>query len=132
VFVEPKVTACGHTFCRFCIGEWTANDQQRNCPICRNQFSNFGPPQRHFQMENFVEKMYAFLSGPAASDRAALIADRTQLAAAAPSATADADTGEPGSLPATNNFSDSDGDSDRSGDSFIPDYNHVHEMDANN
>jgi hypothetical protein len=76
--------------------------------------------------------MYAFLSGPAASDRAALIADRTQLAAAAPSATADADTGEPGSLPATNYFSDSDGDSDRSGDSFIPDYNHVHEMDANN
>jgi hypothetical protein len=73
------VTACGHTFC---IGEWTADDQQRNCPICRNRISFFGPPRRHFQMDNFVEKMYAFPSGLAASNRAALIADRAQLAAA--------------------------------------------------
>jgi hypothetical protein len=52
--------------------------------------SCFGAPQRHFQMERFLEKMYAFLSGPTLSARAALIADRAQQQQQARSASANA------------------------------------------
>jgi hypothetical protein len=82
VFVEPTVTPCGHTFCAFCIGEWTANERRQNCPMCRKGIDPLVHPQRHVQMENFVGKMYAFLSGHALSVRATLIADRTKAAAA--------------------------------------------------
>jgi hypothetical protein len=101
VFVEPTVTHCGHTFCAFCIGQWTAD--KRNCPICRKMISCFGAPQRHFQMERFLEKMYAFLSGHTVFARAALIADRAQQQQAR-SASATATANVPGSAPTSFSF----------------------------
>jgi hypothetical protein len=79
--VGPTVTPCGHTFCHFCILEWTAD--KRNCPICRKSIADAGGLQKHVQMDNFVGKMYAFLSGPALSARDALIRDRAQEARSA-------------------------------------------------
>jgi hypothetical protein len=79
--VGPTVTPCGHTFCHFCILEWTAD--KRNCPICRKWIADAGGLQKHVQMDNFVGKMYAFLSGPALSARDALIRDRAQQARSA-------------------------------------------------
>jgi hypothetical protein len=117
--VEPMVTVCGHTFCHFCIGEWAADEERRNCPICRKRINPFGPPQHHIQMEHFVENIYAFLSGPAASNRSALIADRAQLAAARPhsffaeiaaeNGPPPSGPGESGSSPATNNDGNASG-----------------------
>jgi hypothetical protein len=79
--VGPTVTPCGHTFCHFCILEWTAD--KRNCPICRKWIADAGGLQKHVEMDNFVGKMYAFLSGPALSARADLIRDRAQQARSA-------------------------------------------------
>jgi hypothetical protein len=92
VFVEPTVTSCGHTFCAFCIGEWTAAEGRQNCPICRKGIDPLVHPQRHFQMKSFLGSMYTFLSEPALSVRAALIADRAQLAAARPATDNDSDS----------------------------------------
>jgi hypothetical protein len=79
--VGPTVTPCGHTFCHFCILEWTA--EKRNCPICRKWIADACGLEKHVQMDNFVEKMYAFLSGPELSARADLIRDRAQEARSA-------------------------------------------------
>jgi hypothetical protein len=81
VFLGPTVTPCGHTFCHFCILEWTAD--KRNCPICRKWIADAGGLQKHVEMDNFVGKMYAFLAGTALTARAALIRDRALQARSA-------------------------------------------------
>jgi hypothetical protein len=63
VFLEPIVITCGHTFCHFCILEWTT--QNYNCPICHKEIPascNSGL-YKLVQIDNFIAKIYNALGG---------------------------------------------------------------------
>jgi hypothetical protein len=57
------VITCGHTFCHFCIHEWTM--QNPNCPICHKGIPvccNSGL-HKHVQIDNFIATIYKALGG---------------------------------------------------------------------
>jgi hypothetical protein len=57
------VITCGHTFCHFCILEWTT--QYHNCQICLKEIPNccYSELHKHVQIDNFIAKMYNALGG---------------------------------------------------------------------
>ncbi|CAL8090545.1 unnamed protein product [Orchesella dallaii] len=71
IFIEATVIECGHTFCHFCITEWSRKKQE--CPICRKRFQN---RYRHIEVENFILKMFETFTGEFAAKRNASIKDR--------------------------------------------------------
>ncbi|ODN05590.1 E3 ubiquitin-protein ligase RNF8 [Orchesella cincta] len=71
VFIQATVIECGHTFCSFCIHEWSRKKQE--CPICRKRFAS---RSRHIEVENFILKMFESFSGEIASKRKASIKER--------------------------------------------------------
>jgi pSer/pThr/pTyr-binding forkhead associated (FHA) protein len=71
IFVDARVTSCGHTFCSFCIREWLR--KKNDCPICRKHIRGCS---RHVEIDNFVDKVHALLSPEVQNHRSAFIAER--------------------------------------------------------
>ena len=64
---------CGHTFCSFCINEWSK--KKTECPICRKPFRN---KSRHIELENFVTRMFESFNDEISTKRKASIKDREE------------------------------------------------------
>src|SRR5690348_14450947 len=49
-------------FCAYCINKWTYKKQVKTCPMCR-KIVHFHQVVKHYEMDNFINKMFEELRG---------------------------------------------------------------------
>ncbi|CAL8129574.1 unnamed protein product [Orchesella dallaii] len=72
-FINPTVTNCGHTFCRFCINEsqWT----RKYCPMCNRFVINV---TRNYEVISLLDKIASQLPAEAKKAREAQLTTREE------------------------------------------------------
>ena len=67
LFVNAYTLPCAHSFCEWCIKEWTKTKKQKDCPICRKKITS--DPVHSLVLDNAIEKIVSKMSSKEQKDR---------------------------------------------------------------
>ncbi|KGL76822.1 E3 ubiquitin-protein ligase RNF8 [Tinamus guttatus] len=72
-FIEAVTLNCAHSFCSYCINEWTKRKVE--CPICRQEIKS---KTRSLVLDNCIDRMVEKLDVEMKDRRLALIRERKE------------------------------------------------------
>ncbi|KFV87396.1 E3 ubiquitin-protein ligase RNF8 [Struthio camelus australis] len=72
-FIEAVTLNCAHSFCSYCINEWTKRKVE--CPICRQEIKS---KTRSLVLDNCIDRMVEKLDAEMKDRRLALIRERKE------------------------------------------------------
>lgn len=73
LFISAMMLGCGHTFCKYCIGQWKKN--KKECPNCRGHITS---ETRSLVIDNFIDKIVPTLSEELQKRRSEIVAERAR------------------------------------------------------
>lgn len=73
--IQATVTTCGHTYCKYCITEWTEK-KKRDCPICRKAIVQLA---NHIEIENLITKLCQLLPEELLETRQQILRERVAV-----------------------------------------------------
>ncbi|KFV93581.1 E3 ubiquitin-protein ligase RNF8 [Eurypyga helias] len=86
-FIEAVTLNCAHSFCSYCINEWTKRKVE--CPICRQEIKS---KTRSLVLDNCIDRMVEKLDVEMKEHRLTLIRERKEKQSVLVSPAADNDT----------------------------------------
>ena len=67
LFINAYTLPCAHSFCEWCIKEWTKRKGHKDCPICRKKITS--DPVHSLALDNAVSKLVEKLSDDEQKER---------------------------------------------------------------
>ncbi|XP_030304007.1 E3 ubiquitin-protein ligase RNF8 isoform X2 [Calypte anna] len=92
-FIEAVTLNCAHSFCSYCINEWTKRKVE--CPICRQEITS---KTRSLVLDNCIDRMVEKLNVEMKQHRLTLIRERTEKQNVLVSPAMDNDSSVPSSI----------------------------------
>lgn len=89
-FIEAVTLNCAHSFCSYCINEWTK--RKAECPICRQEIKS---KTRSLVLDNCINRMVEKLDVEMKEHRLSLIRERKEKQDAMVKPATDSDNGVP-------------------------------------
>ena len=70
LFISAHTLPCAHSFCEWCIKEWTKCQRRNDCPICRKRMTT--DPVHSLVLDNAIDKIVEKLDSEAREERGRL------------------------------------------------------------
>ncbi|XP_070576816.1 E3 ubiquitin-protein ligase RNF8-like [Ptychodera flava] len=76
LFVQATTLNCSHSFCYWCITEWSETKKNNNCPVCRVKITS---KNKSIVLDSYIDKMVENLSDEHKKGRTEVVAERMRL-----------------------------------------------------
>ncbi|XP_078001042.1 E3 ubiquitin-protein ligase RNF8-like [Glandiceps talaboti] len=73
LFVQATTLNCSHSFCYWCITEWTERKKHKDCPVCRAQITS---KNKSIVLDSYIDKMVENLNDELKQRRVELVEER--------------------------------------------------------